>query len=285
MAPPQSAALMEPALYLRSLRDSTALGAYVRDRTLYLHSLVPRRIWQLQEDSMKRASRQPTTPANLPASTQQRLNSYALVAGAAGVSALALALPAQARIIYTPAHRVVKQGEHYRLDVNHDGITDFTVNDVFHSTSSGFYATLSASPAAGNGLEGWTGIRGWAFALKPGAAIGPRHYFPAQVLVRANSLAGSLTYAGSWVNVKNRYAGLRFKIAGKIHYGWARFSVQVTNRSFITATLSGYAYETIPSKPIIAGKTKGSDVVTISPASLGHLAAGASAIPAWRSGR
>ena len=50
----------------------------------------------------------------------------------------------------------------------------------------------------------------------------------------------------------------------------------------LSGLLTGYAYETIPNKPIIAGKTKGPDVVTISPASLGHLAAGASAIPSWR---
>jgi hypothetical protein len=37
----------------------------------------------------------------------------------------------------------------------------------------------------------------------------------------------------------------------------------------------------IPNKPIFAGRTKGSDVITL-PASLGHLARGASAIPAWR---
>jgi uncharacterized repeat protein (TIGR03803 family) len=46
--------------------------------------------------------------------------------------------------------------------------------------------------------------------------------------------------------------------------------------------LTGYAYETIANKSIIAGKTKGPDVVTVQPASLGHLARGASAIPAWR---
>ncbi len=48
------------------------------------------------------------------------------------------------------------------------------------------------------------------------------------------------------------------------------------------ALLTGYAYETIPNKPIIAGKTHGKDVITLEPASLGHLARGASAIPAWR---
>jgi hypothetical protein len=244
---------------------------------------------------MHRLSRNRTTPSNLSQSTQRRLNSYALAASAAGAGALALALPAEAKIIYTPTHHVIKQGSTYALDVNHDGTTDFTLNDKYKGTSSGFYATLSAAPATGNGLEGWTGFEPWAFALKPGAAIGPRHYFPGKVLVFAQSLAGSLSYAGSWVNVKNRYAGLQFMIKGKIHFGWARFSVQIVNRSSITATLTGYAYETIPGKPINAGQTKGSDEAAIgqpTPAShpiathkvptLGLLALGSPGLSLWR---
>jgi hypothetical protein len=42
----------------------------------------------------------------------------------------------------------------------------------------------------------------------------------------------------------------------------------------ITATLTGYAYETIPNKPIIAGETNGPDAFTVQERSLGHLAAG-----------
>jgi hypothetical protein len=46
----------------------------------------------------------------------------------------------------------------------------------------------------------------------------------------------------------------------------------------INAILTGYAYETIPNEPIIAGKTKGSDVITVQPGtmsdSLGGLALG-----------
>lgn len=237
-------------------------------------------------------SRNRTTISNFSPSTQQRLNAYALAASAAGVGAFAIALPAQGKIIYTPVHHVIKQGSTYKLDVNHDGFVDFTVNDTYKATSSGFYATLSAAPAAGNGLEGWTGPRPWAFALKPGAAIGPRHYFPGKVLVEAASLAGSLTYAGSWVNVNHRYAGLQFKIKGKTHYGWARFNVQVTNRSSITATLTGYAYETVPGKPIRAGQTKSTDQTAVEPTSqrvparkspaLGLLATGAPGLSLWR---
>jgi hypothetical protein len=46
------------------------------------------------------------------------------VAGAAGVSALALTLPADAKVVYTPAN-VQVSGKPLPIDLNHDGITDF----------------------------------------------------------------------------------------------------------------------------------------------------------------
>ena len=42
----------------------------------------------------------------------------------------------------------------------------------------------------------------------------------------------------------------------------------------ITATLTCYACETIPNKPIIASKTTGPDVITTTPATLDRLALG-----------
>jgi hypothetical protein len=54
------------------------------------------------------------------------------------------------------------------------------------------------------------------------------------------------------------------------------------NQRGIQATLTGYAYETIPNKPIITGKIKGPDVITLEPATLGRLAQGASGISTWR---
>jgi hypothetical protein len=64
----------------------------------------------------------------------------------------------------------------------------------------------------------------------------------------------------------------------------------------ITAVLAGYAYEAIPNKSIVTGKTKGLDDVsnvaqpspaalhapTHQPASLGLLAMGAPALSIWR---
>jgi hypothetical protein len=68
----------------------------------------------------------PRKTANLSDSVHHQLNKYALAAGAAGVGALALAQPAGAKIVYTPAHIGIglrKVG----IDLNHDGITDFNI--------------------------------------------------------------------------------------------------------------------------------------------------------------
>ncbi len=89
-------------------------------------------------------------------------------------------------------------------------------------------------------------------------------------------------FFGKWVNggkgVKDRYLGLKFTIHNQDHFGWARLTTKIDagKNPLMRTTLTGYAYETIPNKPIIAGKTKGSDVITVAPGSLGVLAAGAS---------
>ena len=66
---------------------------------------------------------------------------------------------------------------------------------------------------------------------------------------------------GNWFNVKNRYLGLRFQINGKTHYGWARVNVEVNEKHQLTATVTGYAYETIPNKAILAGQTGSDDAL------------------------
>jgi hypothetical protein len=77
---------------------------------------------------------------------------------------------------------------------------------------------------------------------------------------------------GYWGDATGRYLGLKFQIKGKTHYAWARFNVKLSRP--VNAVLTGYAYETIPNKAIIAGKTKGPDVITERPATLGGLALG-----------
>ena len=236
--------------------------------------------------SSPRASRSPSALSEL---YQRRLNSYALAASAAGVGALVLAHPAQAKIVYTPAHAVIDGlgNNKYALDLNHDGINDFSFVNTDVGDQSGSFAYLRCGP-----LTNANAVRGRGFfesTLRESVKVGPRGPFNG---VRMGTVAyqtiGHFLFEGPWVNsgkgVKDRYLGLKFMIKGKVHYGWARLNVKIKG-SFpinIRATLTGYAYETIPNKPIITGKTKGEDVVTVQPVSLGHLAQGANSILAWR---
>jgi hypothetical protein len=238
-------------------------------------------------------------------SFHRRLDSYALAAGTAGVSLLALAEPSAAEIVYTRTHHVIGNRSSYQLDLNHDGITDLIIeNKYFHyCTHTETYCktseTLTAKLAGKN--QAVYNVYG-AVAMKPGMRIGPGDAFRrgADRMVYCNP--GFSYPSGSWINVKNRYVGIKFKIKGETHYGWARLSVQVTLPLTITATLTGYAYETVPNKPIIAGKTKedagdafalaeesaasapGVDAASndLQPASLGALALGIEGVPLRR---
>jgi len=204
-----------------------------------------------------------------------------------------LAQPAEAKIVYTRAHKSISPNHTIPLDLNHDRTTDFRFKDVhFTTTAFGFShrGTLSILPARhANEIQGYSKYtRHYASALQPGVLIGPKGPFaPGQeVMATVYSDTGAHRDVGSvcngpWSNSINRYLGLKFLIQGKVHFGWARLKVSCPGTD-VVATLTGYAYETIPNKSIIAGKTKGRDVITLAPATLGHLAEGATGLPAWR---
>jgi hypothetical protein len=73
----------------------------------------------------------------------------------------------------------------------------------------------------------------------------------------AATVAGGPAYSfGAWGNLPllpYRRLGVKFEINGKTHFGWARMIAKVSGVK-ITATLTGYAYETVPNTTIIAGK-------------------------------
>jgi len=210
----------------------------------------------------------PRNTVHLSDSIQRQLNAYALAAGAAGVGVLALVQATEAKIIYTPIHKTIKLHQHYDLDLNHDGIVDFAIRNRGFSTEDFYHYRLSAGPLHGNGVEGAP-----VYALPRGAIISENHHFSAQVMM---TYVYPFLCLWQWCDAKDRYLGLKFDINGEPHYGWARFTV--VEKVEVTATLTGYAYETIPNKAIIAGKTKGPDVITlqpdIAPGSLGRLALG-----------
>jgi hypothetical protein len=65
----------------------------------------------------------PRKTARISDSIHRQLNLYALAASAAGVGMLALAEPAEAKIVYTPTHEKLINF-FVPIDLNHDGKAD-----------------------------------------------------------------------------------------------------------------------------------------------------------------
>ena len=207
---------------------------------------------------MKVTLRPPRTPSSFSDSICHKLNVYSIAATAAGVTLLA-AQPSEAKIIYKSTHKVIGANGFYGLDLNHDGNVDFIIQEDGAPFSSSGSNALGVKEAYRNGVVGTNKL---ASALKQGTAIGPKQNFLATsdafgevMFAAACSADGGCSTVGNWDGVSNRYLGLKFKIAGKTHYGWARLNVSVQAGHNIVATLTGYAYETVPQKAISAGKT------------------------------
>jgi hypothetical protein len=233
-----------------------------------------------------------------PPDFDSRLSMYALAATAAGVGMLALAQPAEGRIVYTKTHKQIGSNSVFHLELNHDGKTDFDLKDTFafsNFTSSG---RLFAVPGAQkNQVWGHTFLNryGFASALYAGVQIGAKGQFlPGSGLMAQTTFnggarrpPGQASCTAPWANVSNRYLGLKFVISGQVHFGWARLNVSCSNQH-VTAVLTGYAYETVSDRPIVTGKEKAAEdldsasqrgispgTLALQPASLGQLALGA----------
>jgi len=207
---------------------------------------------------------------------------------------LALAGASEAEVVYTETHQVTHTGAPLYIDLNHDGINDFLVRTSLYVGSSGTKVGLSAwgERNADNVVAGrrFSSSGGYFFsaasALRAGAEIGPKGNFSVRFPFMAAELFGKdagsqYSYLGPWAGkgkgVRDRYLGLKFVVDGEVHYGWARLSVTLGHErqlGNVSGTLTGYAYETVPDKPIIAGRVTGPDVITVQAKTLGELALG-----------
>jgi len=223
----------------------------------------------------------------------RQLNTYAQVASAAGVSLLALAGASEATVVYTETNQATQAGVPLYIDLNHDGIKDFLLRTTFYIGTGGTDLGLSAAGyqnannrVAGRRLRTSGGyFLSAASALRSGARIGPKRNFSATFPFMAEELfkrvGDQYSDLGAWdgkgKGVKDRYLGLKFVIGNEVHYGWARLTVTLGHQrqyDDVSGTLTGYAYETVPDKPIIAGQTTGQDVIKLQPGTLGGLALG-----------
>jgi hypothetical protein len=225
------------------------------------------------------------------------------------VSLLALAQPAQARIVYTPADvNIPINGGLVQLDLNHDGINDFAFSNVYRSYTRksshlhNSYLNVTPEQTGNKVLRFVTRRTVFGAALPKGYHIGlGKPFQPGNNKLPMVEGLDNFTYKGTygpWINKQSAYLGLEFLIEGKLHFGWARLTVSFKSGDCkgICATLTGYAYETVPARSIVAGRTNGgagedqaaaepnpaSDSASSVPASLGLLAQGHRGLAAWR---
>lgn len=249
---------------------------------------------------------------NLSANIDRRLLAYATAATAAGVGALAMALPAEAKIVYTPANiPITANGPAVQLDLNQDGIVDFSFINRYGTTICGArngrahgghktqicsfdYLRLGAAQP-GNAIGSSQTFNGaqCAAELRAGHTIGSGKKFTTNgFMIDASVVTTYPSFAFDnclWQGKGNPggYLGLQFVAGGQTFYGWARVSLTSTG-----PVLTGYAYETTPHHAIKAGAigaekadvSRPSDIPTPAPqpATLGVLANGVFGLNAWR---
>jgi hypothetical protein len=248
---------------------------------------------------------------------EKNLWAYAAAAGAAGVGILVMAPSAEANVVYTATDQKIAPS--IAIDLNGDGVIDFNLTHfgsasiggslrlswlaVCHDKYIGFSHQCVSSTNDPNAANLVRVVPTGAADLAAGANIGPGPQWggQGQLVFMANRVWYSAywntkqIWQAPWANegkgVTNRYLGFKFKIGSDYHYGWARVTLTTTADSGFSATLTGYAYETIPGKAIVAGATSGAEEVdalepqlgpTSNQVSLGMLSLGASGLAIWR---
>jgi hypothetical protein len=209
---------------------------------------------------MSRKRSGPRSKSSLSETLDRRLKMYSLAASAAGVSILALALPADAEVVVTAKNLTVVAGSPVYIEMT--GVGKANVEIV--ANSSRFYEALIIAPLPGgeaaihlSPLNIYDVSR-----LVPGAIVGPQIQFDttgndavfagfySYTVCFSDTCVSGIYFLGVWpANGSSAYLGLKFGIAGHIHYGWVRLSV--TSLHPVAAKITAYGYETEPDTPIV----------------------------------
>ena len=248
---------------------------------------------------MKKSSIRPATSLN------PKLDAKLIAYMAASVGTLAAANPAQAKVVYTAANiSIGRDAGLIPVDLNNDGLPDFFFSNYQYQVARfplGFEVfALTAKPALkANGVIGFASSKNQnlicASALPQKDQVGPNGPFPPTssrfLLEESTGSAYSTVRFCPWAGPQSHkaYLGVRFKISGLTHYGWIRMDVG----GFGAITVTGYAYETVPNKPITTGNESGpiktstlapTDQLPLmpQPVSLGMLARGSDTFALWR---
>ena len=186
----------------------------------------------------------------------------------AGTIAAAFSLPTSAEVVYHSVVVSIPVSGYYNLALNHDGTTDFTLRSSllqdYCQFGDGYVWSLTVTPATGSAVETAAGRIGNndALDLAQGMPVNSGQSFYPGTSIMAELSWGSCGVGtlGQWLNVPNRYLGLKFLGSdNQIHYGWANVSavayVDPYGHLQTNVILCGFAYETVPGQQILTGQT------------------------------
>lgn len=260
----------------------------------------------------KRGSPRVKAPAQFPEPLSQRLNAYALAAGAAGVAVLACTMPAEAAPVCKTLSAQLTRTSTFPLYLIDPAVPAFNI-------AQGTNATFRSGSLTGVGTIFWWN-RGFFTPNTAGANVlldGNR--LPADVVAGAEigpggnfgkgtsygllftygkgqvSFVGGgtkLRHAGNFNLTQSNYIGLQFTEAGAVHYGWARLAIGFqdggSDVKHAVTHIFGYGYESTPNTTIGAGSCSGaeqahadvhdSSALIYRGASLGMLALGSAGV-------
>ncbi|MBI3720114.1 MAG: hypothetical protein HY252_16140 [Sphingobacteriales bacterium] len=171
-------------------------------------------------------------------------------------------------IIYTDINpdTAVSGNGTYRLDLNNDGIYDFTLNtitDVVNCgtrcrTSNRYIANVTIARGSNNGivykladyLVSPLGSQSIIDSSSQWSYITDRALV---IYVQQTGNCGTCSSYGVWGGNGDRYMGLKLVMDQNTYYGWVRL---IDNLVFRKLIVQDYAYNSIPNQPILAGQTK-----------------------------
>lgn len=228
-------------------------------------------------------------------SADHRVRVYTLAAAAAGVSMLAMSLPAEGSVVVTRKNIAIPLNGTVSVDLNKDGLADFEF-----SLTSSFVNSKRHDNLTAKGLTGGKMVGGklkpssapygnpYASALARGKKIGPSAHFSSahgKITIERQVHAESAgTYYGNWYAIgPDHFLGVKFQIKGQTHFGWIRLTVET---GAFTATITEFSYETVANKTVEVGLSSSSagakSTEAHSRGSLGMLALGAEGLALWK---
>jgi hypothetical protein len=146
----------------------------------------------------------------------------AMAVGALLMSLLAFVPTATAEVVYTPVNVTISGNGSIKIDLNHDGISDFVIRSVSQLTvcgdRGGLIGSTKITPTTGNGIV--VSYLNFAELLGSGIPIGAgADFYKAQTVVTQFFICSSGTHTAGG------YLGLEFQINGQTHYGWAQVNI------------------------------------------------------------